>query len=263
MAFRLGLLDLPAPVLDAVDAGLGAVLPAWPRLVIWAAIAGIGSMWLYGRFSNQERLAALKPQIKAAQDELARYDGPFDGLWPLIRRTLGLSARQMGLTLSPALIASLPLLFMLAWASNTFGYRLPNGGDELAVSVHPRERAPAAVAWSPATSTRWQSDNDRWTVDWPEAGDELALLGAEGGELLSLPLAAPVPVVHKPRWWNWLIGNPAGYLPADAGIDAVELSLAKQRFLPFGPGWLRSWELPFLVLMVAFSLGFKRARGIH
>ena len=77
-----------------------------------------------------------------------------------------------------------------------------------------------------------------------------------------VPLARPVPVVEKRHWWNALIGNPAGYLPEAGPVERIELSLPAVEVLPFGPSWLRGWEVLFFTLLVAFSLIIKKVGKI-
>ena len=69
--------------------------------------------------------------------------------------------------------------------------------------------------------------------------------------------AAPVSTVHQKRWWNRLIGNPAGYLPSPGDVDAVVLGLPREEYLPFGPRWLRSWIALFFAVVIIASLGLK------
>ena len=76
-------------------------------------------------------------------------------------------------------------------------------------------------------------------------------------------MAEPVSVVHQRRWWNALIGNPAGYLPSPGDVDVVELDLPQPEFLPLGPEWLRGWMPLFFAIVLAFSLLLKFVWRLH
>lgn len=109
---NLGLLDLPAPLLDAFDSVLAASgLPALARMIVYAIASAWLGMVLYRRFSDQTALTELRQKVQASQRALALHGGDFTELRGLIHNNFLLSLRQLGLSLRPALLASLPLLF--------------------------------------------------------------------------------------------------------------------------------------------------------
>ncbi len=73
----------------------------------------------------------------------------------------------------------------------------------------------------------------------------------------TVPWAAPIATIHKRQWWNMLFGNPAGYLPDDGAVERIELGLAPNEHLPFGPSWLRPWYAVFFAALLAGSLAVK------
>jgi hypothetical protein len=56
---------------------------------------------------------------------------------------------------------------------------------------------------------------------------------------------------------NLLIGNPAGYLPDSAPLEAVHLALPAQELLPWGPSWLRGWLVVYFATLLLASLFWK------
>lgn len=258
-----GLFDLASPVLDRIDGLMASWLPELGRLTFWALLAAFVSMWLYRLTSNQARLAANKEEIVALQGRLKGFDGPFSEAWPLLRRNLALAGHRLWLTLGPALLASLPVIFILAWVSNTFDARFPPTGDPVRIEA-------TAVDGTPLPPLHWQGEGEvraerdgLWTIPWPTAARPLNLVDGDGTALLKLPPAAPVGAVHQRRWWNALVGNPAGYLPAPGPIDVVELDLPRAEFLPFGPAWLRGWMVWFFSVVLAASLLLKFLWRLH
>lgn len=261
-----GLLDWPGVALDAINQPLVSILPEPLVLAFWALVSAWLTMWVYRRFSNQAEMAALKPRIKAVQKKLSSYDGEFRGLTPLIRENFRLAGRQLALALGPALLAGLPVLLVLVWISNAFGVFMPSSGAPVEIR---------AIAGDDADPPEWQWHGTRaeplktgqagqtWRVVWPAPPQTAALITARGEDVVEIPPLHSTPVVHKRKWWNTLIGNPAGYLEPGNPADAVYLELPKKQMLPFGPQWMRGWAFLYFVLLIIGSLGLKLIWRIH
>jgi hypothetical protein len=248
----MGVLDIPAPVFQWLDSLLLEGLPATGRLAAWALLASMISMGLYRLLSPQKKIRRIRQESGIARRAVMRYEGDFGGLLPLINYSLALSLKHLGSVLMPVVLASLPVLSLLVWLSTAYGHRFPGDGQEVEILLFPET---VEVTWT--ASHRDARARGVWQVVWPASGEVTHLRGQDGRLLLSLPLDVPVPIIHKPQWWNKLIDNPAGYLPAESSLEKAILGLPKQEILDFGPVWMRSWEVPFLTLLVAFSLTFK------
>lgn len=233
----MGFFDLPAPLFRLLDMPLAPLPPAL-RLVVWALVASVLSMWLYKILSPQKKLVETEAAALAARRELNAYDGEFDGAWPLISRVFRTAGKRLWLALPPAVAASLPVLALLVWISNDYGYRFPRQGEPVAAEAQP----------------------DGFDVRMAER--RVVVHAADGEVVSDVPLARPAPIVEKRHWWNLLIGNPAGYLPEEGPVERVELSFPTVEVLPFGPSWLRGWEVLFFTLLVAFSLIIKKVGKI-
>jgi hypothetical protein len=147
--------------------------------------------------------------------------------------------------------------------SNAFDSRSPAAGDAIGVEAVPSEGRELPPL-------RWQGDggvaegrDGVWSVAWPTGERALELVDSDGTVLLSLPTQAPVGAVHQRRWWNVLLGNPAGYLPSPGDVDAVSLALPRSEFLPFGPDWLRGWMAYFFGVVILLSLLLKFLWRLH
>lgn len=258
-----GALDMPSPALAGLDGLMSGWLPEAGRLAFWGVFAGFTSMGLYRLTSNQSRLAANKAEARALQNRLAEFDGRFSEIWPLLGRNFVLAGRQLWLTLVPALLASLPVLFILAWASNAFDARWPEPGAQIEVEATASEgRELPPLRWE-GRAEIVPAGAGAWRIVWPEDDASLRLLDSDGTVLLALPTAEPVSIVHQRRWWNVLIGNPAGYLPSPGDVDAVKLALPQPEYLPFGPDWLRGWIAFFFGVIVIVSLMLKFVWRLH
>jgi hypothetical protein len=254
----MGLLDLPAPLLDAIDGVLGWIgVPALLRVMLAGLAAGVAGAWVYRRFSPQARLGALRAELGAVQAELRGYDGPFSGLMPLIRRQFALSLRQLRITAGAAVLAGLPALLILPWLSNRYEVAFPPPGTPVRICAEP-----AGIAWTtrdPALSADAQGCLD---LPWPDAARPVAVR-EDGRDLIALPTPQPSRIVHDRRWFNGLVGNPAGYLPDQARTRQLRLDLPPRELIAVGPAWLRGWEAAFFTAALLSSLWLHRRWRLH
>ena len=248
----MGLLDLPGIGFDVVEAGLVALsLPAWLRILVWSVISGAVGMWLYRRYSPQARIADLRLQIAGAQHDLAQYDGEFDGLLPLIGRQFRLVFIQMRLTLGATLIAGLPILLMLPWLSNQYSHDLPAPGSAVTLCVEPE--AALSLLHLPEVLQPSNRSAGCKNIVWPSPDAPLTLRDGKH-DLLTMPPQPAVPIIHQREWWNILIGNPLGYLPAQSSVRSIHLDLPEQAIIRWGPAWMRGWEFCYLLGVLVVSL---------
>lgn len=239
----LGLFDLPAPLLQWLDDRLTAFIPVPVAIAIWAVVGAVVCLEIYRIVSPQKRIGEIKQQAKAAQQKLSGYDGEFEGAWPLMKNMLGLSFKRVGIVIPATLAAAYPILVLIVWLSNSYGHHFPLPDEQVAVDVASPLKA------------RWINSDDG-------EPPRVQALQPEGQTVLDMPLTASVPVIHKRVWWNWLIANPAGYLPADAPVDEIRIELREREFFAAGPGWLRGWEAIFIPVLFIAALAYKSARRI-
>lgn len=260
---NLGLLDLPAPLWDAIDGGLeGVGLPALARVSLYAMASGWVSMAIYRRLSRQAELQTLAAESRALRAELAGYDGEFDGLMQRVRRLLRLSARHLGLSFWPALVGGLPLVVLLPWLSNAFSTIQPTPGTRIDVIPEQLEVPIEALSWHPRPIA-WDPGLAGWRIAWPEAGDAQRLMLGER-LILELPTPAPSPVVHRRLpLLNLVVANPAGYLPDSAPLAALRLGLPPRQLHHSGPDWLRGWPAVYFGVLVLVSLLIRWRWRLH
>lgn len=245
-----GLLNQAFPALDALDGAL-AFLPAAVRVALLGALSGALAMALYWLLSPQAKIKArkveiqdLRRQLQAAKDDLALT-------LRLSRRNLAASFALLGATLLPALLSSLPLLAVIAWLASRYAYELPAAGTPVPVAIEP---AADGIAVAPPLLP----SPGGMALAWPAAGAEpVRFSDAQGLVYAGPPAEVAASLVHKPRWWNRLLGNEAGYLRADAPIEAIRFDLRARRLLPGLPGWLAGWEAVYFAALIAASLLIK------
>ena len=240
------------PAFAAADRLLATFLGPLPRLIVWGCLMGALVMALYRLISPQRKLAAIKADAAAARRQMARFDGEFDQLTPLIRRSLRLSLQQITWIMLPAIVASLPLIACLMWLYSAYSFTAPSSGQAIAVTVSPADET---ISAEPIHSLVRASDV--WELTWPPAGETVALRDRTGRKLAQLGGQPGSQIVEPFQWWNRLFGNPAGYLPAGSPVQRLELDLTEAEILSIGPAWLRGWEAPFFLTLIAVSILLK------
>ena len=240
----MGILDFPGVALTWIDGAVAGVVPDTVRLVLWGVLAGVATMALYARISRQDRLADLKHQSRAARAALAAYDGDLSGAVDLAKDNLGIALARLRLALVPALVAGLPMLVVAVWMSGSYAYeRLADGARIAMVTVA-----------DDASGTRATNAVATVTAD---DGGALAVVDGQGVPIVSLAQGRLSDTIHRWQWWNLLIGNPAGYLPADSAVTEVTVALPQARYLPGVPDWMAGWEFLYLLTTTLASLATK------
>jgi hypothetical protein len=251
----MGLLDIPAPLYSAIDSLLDFI-PLYLRLLTWSLITAVISMALYWLCSAQHKVASAKQRALTARSKMSAYDGAeFGELLPLAKESLAASAQHFLVVLGPAVLSSLPALTLIIWVSNHFSYSLPQAGSIISISGLPAD----GLAGNAVTD----GEQSAYSVIWPAEDNPAPIQSRTGEPLVTLPLAAGVPVLHKRLWWNTLIGNPNGYLPADATLEELQFELPSIEYLHLGPPWLRGWEFSYFALLILASLAIKLVFKIH
>ncbi|HET8702103.1 MAG TPA: hypothetical protein VFL97_10620 [Nitrococcus sp.] len=242
----MGVFDTPAPVFAWADAQVAVVVPPLGRLILWGIVAALISMGLYRALSAQERIRHTKIKLAQLRQRLESYDGDFAAAGPLIGGLLRTALQQVGLVAWPAILSSLPLLALICWLSTAYGYAYPAPG-----------MVPAIQTMPPQLQAKWVEGTHDETVPDYRPPPRIVVAGRDQKIVADISLPAPVPVIHKWQWWNALIGNPVGYLPGDAAVDWIEVALPDKEYLGFGPQWLRGWEVPFFISLIAVSIAVK------
>jgi hypothetical protein len=144
------------------------------------------------------------------------------------------------------------VIVMIAWLAIRWAQPMPAPGTPVALTHAPPETAltvePPAALPSPGT------------LAWPPPDAPVSLKDGTGTVVYEgLGARPPASVIHKPVWWNALLGNPAGYLPESTPLREVRLAVPEREVLGFGPSWARGFELTYFATVVVVSLAIKAA----
>lgn len=247
----MGFFDLLNPVFTGIETYLLSWVPAWARVSLWGLVSGVVTMLLYAKVSNQDALAKGKLASKDALGALRKLDpeAEFDVALATMRKAIAAPLRQTMNAAVPALWASLPIIFVLVWLDHSYSYQVPPAGSSIAVVTEPfvplQERDDVE-----------RTEDQTYSLTWPESG-QIELNGLSGDRMVSIPSSTLVPVIHKRKWWNMLIGNPAGYIDESAPIDSVEFTHTPRELIDLGPHWLRSWLVFYFAVLMASAIAIK------
>jgi len=252
----MGIANRAFPFFSAIDAFFARLCSPTIGLILWGILSGVLSMFLYRLLSPQVRISQCKTELTTLRRTLSGFEGEFAQVLPLLRTQIILSLKHVLLTTWPACLASIPVLFLMAWLSVERSYVSPLPETSVAVEAYPT-----------ITEMTWSTKNKslaagKWSLMWPPIDRVVA--HAEGNHAqIVIPNALSMPGIHKRQWWNALIGNPAGYIPDSASINRLHFELAPAHYLRFGPSWMRGWEFTFFSVLVLTSIVMKSVFRIH
>lgn len=249
----MALFDLLAPVLSSIDKFIEPFTNSFIRISFWALVSALITTIVFKKLSNPKNISHLKTKLKAMQAELNQHDGEFSELKTLAIDTIKLSIKRMGLSFLPAMLASIPIVFVLTYLSNKY---------ELA---HPKDNeiVPIKITWenlkennqiSIIQNNKLLNSGNITSFSWQEKNTRLVNL-SDGQDIITIPFPISS-IVHKKQWWNTLIGNPAGYLDEKSQVSSVEFSFKHQEIIYFGPEWVRGWLFIFFFMTLGFSIIF-------
>jgi len=254
----MGVFDIVLSLLSWADGLAAVILPSVIRLVLWGVIASVSSMGIYVLLSYQEKLSRIKADAAKARADLLKYDDDFDGIWRPIQKMLMLSCKQVGYSLIPSIVGALPVILLIIWVGTTFNYRSLDPGTLTEITIYP-----------PQSNVRWYKSgteilaNNTCKISWPHFKEPLKLIDSDNQIIATFPLARSSPVLSKHKWWNTLIGDPNGFIPKDSPIEKIEVKLPRYRYLTFGPEWMHSAEIVFILSVLVCSLSIKFVFHIH
>ena len=247
----MGFFDILNPVFTWIETGFLSWIPGWARVALYGLGSGVVTMLLYARFSNQVALAQGKLASKEALSALRKLDpdAEFEVAIVTMRKAVAEPLKQAKAALVPALWASLPLIFVIVWLDNSYSYQAPPAGSTVRALTEP------FVPLQEGDGVRRSADQT-YDLTWPASG-QIEIKDLDGNLIISIPSSTPVPLIHKRKWWNVLIGNPVGYIDDSAPMNSMEFTHTPRDLIGFGPHWLRSWLVFYFAVLMAAAIAIK------
>ena len=250
----MGLFDALTPFWSTIDGLLEPFSNSFIRISFWALISALVSSLVFKKLSSPEKISQLKIKLKNMQNQLNQHDGDFSELKGLAIGTIKLSIKRMVLTFIPALLASIPILFILTFLSNHYELQQPQLNENIRLSIDWGNNQSQELALMQSSKTI--KSGTIQTINWPSSDNPINLINAiDKSKIMTFPFDTSN-IIHKKQWWNSLIGNPAGYLVNNNNINSISFDFKTQQIIKFGPLWVRSWLFIYFFMTFTFSIIF-------
>ena len=254
----MGLLNIIFIPLSWFDKIFALIFSPIIRLLLWGIAASFSSMSIYSRMSHQDKLSYIKNEISQTKKALLKYDGEFSGACHLIKKNLLLSLKQIRYQLLPTFLGAVPFIILLIWVGNTYSYNLPNHGSLIQIRTYP-----SGVNMISNDNALLISLNTTFDIPWPNPEEPIKITDSGNQAIATLPLKYPIPILHKYKLWNILLGNPNGYIPKISPVNKIEIKLPQKVYINSKWKWIRSAEFIFILSAFICSLLIKLIFRIH
>ncbi|MGD9252715.1 MAG: hypothetical protein PVG92_02145 [Holophagae bacterium] len=273
--------DLLRPLFDALQMPLASLSTA-VGVALWSLPVGIFALWVFGKTSNQERIAAVKRQIHAGLFEIRLFNDDLRAIMRAQGEILRHVLRYQGLALKPMLFILPPLVLVMVQLHQFYGFRGLQPGEQTLLNV----RLDPAVANGARPEVALDLPDGVQVVNgpiWAPALGELSWqLGviAEGDHDLVLKIAGEE--VHKSLRATESISRlsperpPLGFLgqlewpseqplPDSSVVRSITVAYPEGAVSIFGVDfqWSFAWMVFFFILTMVVALALRKPMGIE
>jgi uncharacterized membrane protein (DUF106 family) len=274
--------DLLRPVFDLLQAPL-AGLPAFVGILVWSIPVGIFALWVFGKTSNQDRIAEVKRRIHAGLFEIRLFNDDLRAIMRAQGEILRHVLHYQALALKPMIYILPPLVLVMVQLHQFYGFRGLQPGDEVLLTVQldpdsieqgqrpefaletpPGLYATMGPVWVPSLAqVSWQIGIDDW-------GDWEALVKVDGTafgksirateKLIRLsPERPPRSFVDQLEW--------PSEQPFERGESVQSMTLGYAdgavSILGWDFEWAFAWMVVFFVLTLVIALLLRKPMGVE
>ena len=274
--------DLLRPVFDLLQAPF-AGLPAIVGIIVWSIPVGVFALWVFGKTSNQDRIAAVKKRIHAGLFEIRLFNDDLRAIMRAQGEILRHVLHYQGLALIPMIFILPPLVLVMVQLHQFYGFRGFEPGEELLVTAQLDAGTYADAArpefslelpegvhaemgpvWVPSLAQiSWQLAVDDW-------GDHTLVLNLDGKRadkilrsterLVRLsPERPPTTFVGQLEWPSERPFDP------DSPVQSITISYPDGAVGLFGWDfeWDFAWMVVFFVLTMVIALALRKPMGVE
>ncbi len=126
--------DLLRPLFDLLQAPL-AGLPAFVGVLVWSIPVGVFTLWVFGKTSNQVRIAEVKRRIHAGLFEIRLFNDDLGAIMKAQWEILGHVLHYQALALKPMIFILPPLVLVMVQLHQFYGFRGLQPGDQALMTV--------------------------------------------------------------------------------------------------------------------------------
>ena len=275
--------DLLRPLFDVLQLPLASLSPA-VGVAIWSLPVGVFALWVFGKTSNQVRIAAVRRKIHAGLFEIRLFNDDLRAIMRAQGEILRHVLRYQGLALKPMLFILPPLVLVMVQLHQFYGYRGLQPGEQTLMNVQLDNSAVAAgirpqlslglpqegvkvvngPIWAPALAEM------SWQLGITAEGDHDLVLTIAGEEIRK-SLRATGSVVRlsperPPRGFfgqlEWPSEQP---LPDVSVVRSITIAYPEGSVSIFGAVflWSFAWLVFFFILSMVVALALRKPMGIE
>jgi uncharacterized membrane protein (DUF106 family) len=134
--------DLLRPFFDLLQAPFVG-LPALVGILVWSIPVGVFALWVFGKTSNQDRIAEVKRRIHAGLFEIRLFNDDLRAIMRAQGEILRHVLHYQALALKPMIFILPPLVLVMVQLHQFYGFRGLRPGEEVLLTV---QLAPDSVA---------------------------------------------------------------------------------------------------------------------
>jgi uncharacterized membrane protein (DUF106 family) len=274
--------DLLRPVFDLLQAPF-AGLPAIVGIIVWSIPVGVFALWVFGKTSNQDRIAAVKKRIHAGLFEIRLFNDDLRAIMRAQGEILRHVLHYQGLALIPMIFILPPLVLVMVQLHQFYGFRGFEPGEELLMTVQldadtysdaarpefslelpEGVHAEMEPVWVPSLA------QISWQLGIDDRGDHTLVLNIDGvraeklvrstDRLIRLsPERPPSDFVGQLEWPS---EQP---FAKDSPVQSIVVSYPEGSVGIFGWDfeWAFAWMVVFFVLTMVIALALRKPMGVE
>lgn len=268
------------PLFDAILIPM-AGWPAWLGILIWSIPVSVFALWVFKKFSNQDRIAAVKAKIHACLFEIRLFNDDIRAILRAQWEIMGHVIHYQALALKPMLWILPPLVLIMVQLHAFYGFRGMNPGESALVTAavsgvdHAEKpnielRVPEGVLLE--TPGIWAADLGQmaWRIRAVEPGDYSLLVVNNGVEAVkTLRVTDRIKRLSPERpgrsFWGQLEWPSENPLLEGSGLENITLSYAEATvgFLGMEMESQWAWMILFFILTMVIALALKKPMGVE
>ena len=274
--------DLLRPVFDLLQSPFIG-LPAFVGILVWSIPVGVFALWVFGKTSNQERIADVKRRIFAGLFEIRLFNDDLRAIMRAQAEILRHVLHYQALALKPMIFILPPLVLVMVQLHQFYGFRGLRPGEEVLLTVQlasdsveagrrpefslempPGLHAAMDPVWVPSLhQITWRLGVDDWG-DWDLAinveGTKFSKSIRATKDLIRLSPERPSDNFMGQLEWP---SEP----PLDEGgaVHSMTLGYAEGSvgILGWDIEWAFAWMVVFFVLTMVVALVLRKPMGVE
>jgi len=274
--------DLLRPIFDWLQYPLRG-LPSFVGIFIWSIPVGVFALWVFGKTSNQDRIAEVKRRIYGGLFEIRLFNDDLRAIMRAQKEIFWHVLHYQALALKPMIFILPPLVLVMVQLHQFYGFRGLQPGESILLTVQLEEDAVApgqrpeisletptglhtemAAVWVPSLA------QISWRIGVDGPGDYELLIGIDGDvatkTLRATDLIERLSPERPPRTiidqLEWPSEKP---LDRNGPVRSITLGYPDGTvgFLGWDIEWRWAWMVLFFVLTMVVALILRKPMGVE